>query len=121
MIADINLDVINKHEIDETIILGIADDASNPQNYLMVQKPVGIEFAEADDVYTEFNDQINSAYGAVSEIEISSDKIDIRLNDSGSKSLGRQLIVICFGDHQRDEIVGLFKTFFENTDVKITV
>ena len=116
---DVELGVIIIQEVEEAIVLGLADDPSDPRNYLMFQKPTGADSAKPDEIYIELNDQSNSAYGAIAEIEIRTTSIDVRLCVHGSGYLGRECIVVGFDESRYEEVAGLFRSFFEKTGTKL--
>ncbi len=119
MTADIELGVIVIEEVEEAIVLGIADVPWDPRRYLTFQKPIGADAITPDEVYIELNDRFYSAYGAIAEIEIRTSSIDISLNDHGSRKLGRECIFVGFDETRHDEVAGLISSFFENTGTKL--
>jgi hypothetical protein len=121
MMADVELGVIIIQEVEEAIVLGLADDPSDPRNYLMFQKPGRASSAKPDEIYIELNDQSSSAYGAIAEIEIRTSSIDIRLNVHGYEYVGRQCIVVGFDESRHEEVVGLFRSFFEKTGTRLVI
>jgi hypothetical protein len=117
--ADVELGVIVIQEVEEAIILGIADDPWDPRNYLTFQKPTGADAITSDEIYIELNDQFYAAYAAIKEIKIRTSSIGIRLNDHGSGKLGRECIVVGFDETWHEEVVSLFPCFFENTGTRL--
>ena len=77
---------------EDRLVVGLADDASAPERYLLLQLALDPDEQDRelglDDVHLEVDDQSRSVYGGIASCTLTRDRLELRLDERAAGEVG---------------------------------